>query len=81
MTTSRIRLDRTQISVVVTCSACPNWAAFAWDNIDGWRVGRDHEANVHPGNRQAAAAYAKAAERAGITPAPAIHAARLNPRH
>jgi hypothetical protein len=48
-----IKLDFTQISVVVTCSLCPWWRGFGFDRADGWATGARHEANVHPECQQA----------------------------
>jgi hypothetical protein len=58
-----IRLDFTQLSVVVKCDECPWWYGFAFDRLHGWRVARDHEASVHPESFQAAKAL-DTAERA-----------------
>lgn len=51
--TSRIKLDSTRVSVVVTCTGCPWWHGFALDKIEGWKVGAGHQTRSHPGNQQA----------------------------
>lgn len=56
-----IRLDSTQISVVVTCSSCPWWYGFADSRIEGWRVGARHEQRAHPESEQARDALRHAA--------------------
>lgn len=48
-----IKLDSTQISVVVKCTLCPHWYGFGFDRPMGWAVGAAHEENVHPGEDQA----------------------------
>lgn len=55
-----IRLDFTQLSVVVKCDECPHWYGFAFDRLHGWRVAANHETNVHPESRQAEKALEKA---------------------
>lgn len=50
---SKIKLDATQISVVVTCTKCPWWFGFALDKIEGWTVGARHQTAHHPCNQQA----------------------------
>lgn len=53
-----ISLDYTTISVVVLCTDCPWWAGAADSKLEGWKVGTAHQARVHPGAEQAAAALA-----------------------
>lgn len=60
-----IRLDSTQISIVVRCSECPWWSGFADTKVEGWRVGAGHDDRVHPANRQASDALSKARRHAG----------------
>lgn len=48
-----IKLDSTQISVVVLCSECPWWHGFADSKHEGWAVGARHEKRVHPKSDQA----------------------------
>jgi hypothetical protein len=43
-----IKLDSTQISVVVMCTRCPWWHGFADSRTEGWRVGARHEQRAHP---------------------------------
>lgn len=58
-----IRLDSTQISVVVLCTDCPWWFGFAFNRDDGWRVGSGHLKSAHPGDEQASDALRKRAAR------------------
>lgn len=50
---TRIKLDSTRISVVVTCTGCPWWHGFALDKIEGWTVGSRHQQRQHPETQQA----------------------------
>lgn len=43
-----IRLDISPNSVVVYCTDCGHWRAFAWTREEGEISGDRHEANVHP---------------------------------
>lgn len=56
---TRIRLDATAISVVVTCRDCPHWYAFRFTRREAWEAARGHERLVHPGSRQATSALHK----------------------
>lgn len=48
------KLDVSEASgVLVTCSDCPWWFAFAWTIVKGHDVAVDHQDRVHPGTRQA----------------------------
>lgn len=58
-----IRLDSTQISVVVLCSECPWWYGFAFTRDQGWQVGNGHLTTAHPGDEQARNALRKRATR------------------
>jgi RNase P subunit RPR2 len=59
-----IRLDSTQHSVVVLCTDCSWWRAFAFTKPEGWAAGARHESVSHPGQRQAQAAlYATTREK------------------
>ena len=52
-----IRLDVSTTSVVVTCTACPWWSAFAWTREEGWAAGARHQTAAHAtphGNARAA---------------------------
>ncbi|MCC2032191.1 hypothetical protein [Microbacterium allomyrinae] len=60
--TSRIRLDATKISVVVTCTDCPHWSAFRFTKRDAWQAARAHEKRAHPGATQATSNLAKHAD-------------------
>ena len=62
--TSKIKLDSTQISVVVTCTACSWWFGFALDKIEGWTVGARHQQRHHGSNQQAAQNLIRAREHA-----------------
>lgn len=64
--TSKIKLDSTQISVVVTCTACSWWFGFALDKIEGWQVGDRHQRRHHPNNHSARNALAQARKRAQL---------------
>lgn len=46
--TTKISLDVSATSVVVTCSDCPHWYAFAWTRDAATRSAIAHEENVHP---------------------------------
>lgn len=48
-----IRLDSTKISVVVKCTLCPFWSAFADTKDEGWGIGAAHEERAHPELEQA----------------------------
>lgn len=58
-----IKLDNTPHSTVVSCTRCPNWreltAGGAAGKVRGWALGVAHQASVHPGADQAAAALRK----------------------
>lgn len=58
-----IKLDRTRISVVVTCTDCPWWHGFGLDDTEAWATGKRHQERHHPGEQQAAKALAKARNR------------------
>lgn len=42
-----IKLDVSTTSVVVTCTDCSHWFAFAWTKDDGRNSGDAHLINVH----------------------------------
>lgn len=42
-----IRLDVSTTSVVVKCSECPHWYAFAWTKEAGQHSGDTHLVDVH----------------------------------
>lgn len=42
-----IKLDISATSVVVTCTDCPYWYAFAWDRIGGYRSAERHLVAAH----------------------------------
>ncbi|MGW9159610.1 hypothetical protein [Microbacterium sp. NPDC055665] len=48
-----IRLDCTQISVVIVCETCGVWHAFAFSKLEGWERAAAHEKRAHPGETQA----------------------------
>jgi hypothetical protein len=48
-----IRLDCTQISVVIVCETCGIWHAFAFTKLEGWERAAAHEKLTHPGDTQA----------------------------
>lgn len=58
-----IKLDvsqsATHCSIVVTCSHCPHWRAFAFGREEGWTSGARHDDRVHPANRQASDTLSK----------------------
>lgn len=62
-----IRLDSTQISVVVLCTQCPWWRGFADHKDQGWRVGARHEERAHPDTDQARATLRQREHRAKET--------------
>jgi uncharacterized protein YraI len=51
-----IKLDHTQVSTVATCTECSSWCQVRSSKTAAWAAGADHQANVHPGSDQAAAA-------------------------
>lgn len=59
-----IKLDSTRVSVVVKCSLCPWWSAFAFTKGEGWAAGARHEEHAHPGLNQARNAAQMHARRA-----------------
>lgn len=58
-----IRLDCTQISVVIVCETCGVWHAFAFTKLEGWERAAAHEKLAHPGETQAQDAWAAAKAR------------------
>lgn len=43
-----IHLDRSTASgILVKCSSCPHWHAFAWTIAKAWDAGRRHEILSH----------------------------------
>lgn len=58
-----IKLDSTRVSVVVICTECPWWRAFAFTKSDGWARGAAHEQATHAGSYQARNARDQAASR------------------
>lgn len=48
-----IRLDCTQVSVVIVCETCGVWHAFAFSKLEGWERAAAHEQRAHPGLTQA----------------------------
>lgn len=58
-----IRLDCTQISVVIVCETCGVWHAFAFEKLEAWERAAAHEKLTHPGEVQAQNALAKYRER------------------
>lgn len=52
-----IKLDTsksaTHCSVVVICTQCSYWRAFALSPTEGWASGARHQALVHPEHNQA----------------------------
>lgn len=61
-----IKLDVSATSVVVYCTDCTHWRAFAWTIPEGHERAVDHEQRVHPGKRQALIARAKYEERHAV---------------
>lgn len=55
-----IRLDCTQISVVIVCETCGVWHAFAFTKLEAWERAAAHEKRAHPGLTQAQDAYTRA---------------------
>lgn len=43
-----IRIDATENSVVVYCTNCGHWAAFAWSQAEAELTAIEHEKQVHP---------------------------------
>jgi len=48
-----IKLDCTRVSVVVICSECAHWSAFAFTKLEGWKSAAAHEERSHPESEQA----------------------------
>lgn len=48
-----IRLDCTQVSVVIVCETCGVWHAFAFTKLEGWERAAAHEERAHPALTQA----------------------------
>jgi len=42
-----IRLDVSTTSIVVKCSECPHWYAFAWTREAGYTSSEQHLVDVH----------------------------------
>ncbi len=42
-----VKLDISPCSVVVYCTECPFWRAFAWDREEGYAAGILHEERIH----------------------------------
>lgn len=59
-----MRLDCTRVSVVVTCTLCPFWSAFADGKREGWETAARHEERVHPELEQARHARDEAVSKA-----------------
>lgn len=61
-----IHLDRSTASgILVKCSSCPHWHAFAWTIAKAWDAGRRHESASHGEvSRTTRHASQKAAQRA-----------------
>ena len=54
-----IKLDESTTSVVVYCTDCGHWRAFAWTMAEGHNAAVRHEQLVHPMVEQAAKAREK----------------------
>jgi hypothetical protein len=52
-----IFLDRTAVTVVVTCRDC-QWATIRFTTVDAWKAGAAHEERAHPEREQARNALA-----------------------
>ncbi len=48
-----IKLDKSPVLVVATCSECPWWSAAAFTTGEAWASAARHEARSHPGVDQA----------------------------
>lgn len=48
-----IRLDCTQISIVIVCETCGIWHAFAFSKLEAWERAAAHEERAHPSATQA----------------------------
>ena len=59
-----IRLDKTQHSVVVLCSECPEWRAVRLDAPAGIAAGRQHNGTEHAGDTGTSTAARQQAYRA-----------------
>lgn len=63
------KLDHSDASgVLVTCSDCPFWFAFAWTVAAGHDTAVSHQERVHPGIRQAEFTRASYLRRKADTP-------------
>lgn len=54
-----IKLDISTNSIVVYCTECGHWRAFAWTKEEAHAAAVRHERNVHPEQRQAEKAQHK----------------------
>lgn len=54
-----IKLDESATSVVVYCTDCGHWRAFAWTMEEGHKAAERHESLVHPESFQASKAADK----------------------
>jgi len=59
-----IRLDKTQFSVVVWCTHCPNWRAMRDSPAAGYAAGRAHNLAEHAGEDNTLTAARQQAYRA-----------------
>lgn len=48
-----VKLDRSDRTIVVYCTACPGWADLATRDARAHDLAVDHELRVHPGDEQA----------------------------
>jgi hypothetical protein len=51
-----VKLDISTNSVVVYCTECEHWSAFAWTKAEAHDSACRHESLVHPGDDQASTA-------------------------
>lgn len=61
-----IKLDKSACSIVVLCTDCPWWRGFALDRVEGWLVGRNHQARLHIGENQASIQLSQARKDARV---------------
>ncbi|MCU1439989.1 MAG: hypothetical protein JWP85_986 [Rhodoglobus sp.] len=48
-----VKVDVSEISIVVYCTDCASWGELAFDVAEGHRIAVDHEGRLHPNSRVA----------------------------
>lgn len=58
-----IHLDKSDVSIVVTCDLCDWWRAFALDTVEAWEYANRHNLAEHPDDHRASSALVLARRR------------------